>query len=205
MRSDGSGSTQVAEVEEAVRGTGGRFTRAAAAGASLPPRPYTVPPAPVPGAANRSRRAAPEPVRTTEAARERARWRGIVATAAIAASMLVVTVVMCAAVPAGAFYLVFGAYGAQPGPVAYLLVMLGVVLGVVPCMKALVLLQRRQCELTASVMPRARSGWMKSLCDDRGPRDASLLDTVVTWVMIVVLLGAAVYYFGFAAWAVPPT
>lgn len=180
MGSDEQGHTQVADRPAAVRDPEGRFARGDWTSIALPPGPK-------------------ERVRTPQRDPEPPA-PNVLATAAITLAMVLVTLVMCVGVPVGAFFVTFAVLEAEPGFGTALLALLATVVGVVACMKVQVRLQRLQCRLASIASPHAPSGWLKSLCDDREGRPASLLDSVVTWATVLALLGAGVWYFGFAAW-----
>ena len=124
-------------------------------------------------------------------------------TTAIAVAMVLVALAMWVAVPLAVLYggsmLVgtvsdFGIYGLMFATVA---------VAMFPGMKLLALLQTWQCRLAGTIPARARSAWLKSQCDDRARKAPTLLDTVMSGVVVLAWVAMAVWFFGFAHMQLP--
>ena len=133
----------------------------------------------------------------------RSRW----SPAAIALVLLmgVGSVVMWIGVPLGLIYLasqISGSSNPSAGP--YVLVLVGLPIGMAIVGKGLGYLNRAHIELTGTETDAYRPGWTRSMRGERtATRRGGVLDTVMIVSVAVAALAFAVWFFGFAGSSLP--
>jgi hypothetical protein len=116
------------------------------------------------------------------------------------------SIVMWVGVPLGLIYLaahVSGSSSPSVGP--YLLILLGLPIGMAVVGKLLGWLDRLHSRLTGRVDERRRPpAWMRSLRAERGStRRTGVLDRVMLVSVVLAVVGLAVWFFGFAGSSLP--
>jgi hypothetical protein len=136
---------------------------------------------------------------------EQRRWLKTPEGWAIVALMALGSVFMWIGIPVGLLYLaslIAGSSRPSMGP--YLLVLIGLPLGMGLVGKALAVLDRRYAERLGEER-RYRPAWTKSM---RGERESThrwtVLDTVMLWSVLIALLLTAIWFFAFAGSPLPP-
>ncbi len=123
---------------------------------------------------------------------------------ALAIAMVAVTVLLVGGVPVLALYLGSLVSAApQPGFAGILVVVVALVAGALGCWLLLAKLQALRWRLSDTRVPRVKRGWLQSQSDSGG-RPATLLDTVMTWLVLIAVVALVVWYFGFAGSYLPP-
>jgi hypothetical protein len=93
----------------------------------------------------------------------------------------------------------------RPGMGPYVLVLVGLPLGMLAVGRLLAGLDRRHARLVGARAPaRARAAWLRSMRDDRvRPRSGGVLDTVMLVSVAVCLLALAIWFVAFAGSSLP--
>jgi hypothetical protein len=119
--------------------------------------------------------------------------------------MAVGSVLMWVGVPLGLVYLASQlADTPNPSLGPYLLVLIGLPVGMALIGKGLGALDRLHTRLTGIETDRYRPGWTRSLRGEReGPRRGGVLDRVMVVSVAVALVAFAVWFFGFAGSSLP--
>jgi hypothetical protein len=119
--------------------------------------------------------------------------------------MAVGSVVMWIGVPLGLIYLASRvADSSRPSAGPYLLVLLGLPIGMAIVGKGLGLLNRAHIELTQREVDAYRPGWTRSMRGERTVvRRGGVLDRVMIVSVAVAAIAFAVWFFGFAGSSLP--
>jgi len=119
--------------------------------------------------------------------------------------MAVGSVVMWIGVPIGLIYLASRVAGSsQPGAGPYLLVLIGLPVGMAIVGKCLGTLDRLHGRLTGRQEDRHRAAWLRSMRAERAStRRGGVLDQVMIVSVGLALLGFGVWFFGFAGSSLP--
>jgi len=119
--------------------------------------------------------------------------------------MAVGSVVMWIGVPVGLIYLASRvADSSQPSAGPYLLVLIGLPIGMAIVGRFLGYLDRLHGRLTGRDAERHRATWLRSMRAERGStRRASVLDQVMIVSVGLALVAFAVWFFGFAGSSLP--
>jgi hypothetical protein len=119
--------------------------------------------------------------------------------------MAVGSIVMWIGVPVGLLYLASQLAGSsQPSVGPYLLVLLGLPLGMAIVGAGLGRLDRAHARLTGRTQPRRRAPWLRSLRAERAPADAGgVLDRVMVISVALAALAFAIWFFGFTGSSLP--
>jgi hypothetical protein len=119
--------------------------------------------------------------------------------------MAVGSVVMWIGVPVGLIYLASRiADSSQPGAGPYLLVLIGLPVGMALVGKLLGMLDRLHGRLTGREQERHRATWLRSMRAERtSNRRAGVLDQVMIVSVAIALVAFGVWFFGFAGSSLP--
>jgi hypothetical protein len=119
--------------------------------------------------------------------------------------MAVGSVVMWIGVPLGLIYLASQlADSSQPSAGPYLLILIGLPVGMAIVGKFLGWLDRLHGRLTGRAQERHRSTWLRSMRAERtSTRRGGVLDTVMIISVALALVAFAVWFFGFAGSSLP--
>jgi len=119
--------------------------------------------------------------------------------------MAVGSVVMWIGVPVGLIYLASRIAGSsQPGAGPYLLVLIGLPVGMALVGKLLGMLDRLHGRLTGREEERHRATWLRSMRAERtSNRRAGVLDQVMIVSVAIALVAFGVWFFGFAGSSLP--
>lgn len=127
------------------------------------------------------------------------------AAIALVALMAIGSVVMWIGVPLGLVYLASRlADTPEPSMGPYLLVIVGLPIGMAIVGKALGALNRAHIRLTGAVVDEYRPGWTRSMRGERQvDRRGGVLDRVMIVSVAVAAVAFAVWFFGFAGSSLP--
>jgi hypothetical protein len=125
----------------------------------------------------------------------------------LVAAMAAGSVVMWLGVPLGLLYAVSATVKTtQPTAGPYLLIVVGVPLGMAVVGRGLGALDRRYAAVTARDEGRRQAAWLRSMRGDRGDAGRwEVLDVVMVWSVGTALLAFAVWFFVFAGSSLPGT
>ena len=115
------------------------------------------------------------------------------------------SVLMWIGVPLGLIYLASRlADSARPSVGPYLLVLIGLPVGMALVGRALGALDRWHTRLTLRERDRHRPAWLRSMRGERAPaRRGGILDTVMVVSVALALVAFAIWFFGFAGSSLP--
>jgi hypothetical protein len=119
--------------------------------------------------------------------------------------MAVGSVVMWLGVPVGLIYLASRiSSSSQPSVGPYLLVLIGLPVGMALVGKCLGVLDRLHGRLTGRAPERHRATWLRSMRAERvSTRRAGVLEPVMVVSVVLALIAFAVWFFGFAGSSLP--
>jgi hypothetical protein len=123
----------------------------------------------------------------------------------LVASMAVGSVVMWLGVPVGLIYLASRiSDSARPSAGPYLLVLIGLPVGMALVGKLLGTLDRLHGRLTGRPQERHRATWLRSMRGERAPAHrGGVLEPVMVISVVLALIAFGVWFFGFAGSSLP--
>ena len=117
------------------------------------------------------------------------------------------SIVMWVGLPLGLIWLASSlTNSSQPSLGPYLLILIGLPIGMVIIGKALGSLDRMHGRITGRADDdRQRAAWLQSMRDERGPKrkQRSVLDTVMIISVLLAIVAGAVWFFAFAGSSLP--